>query len=274
MRSLPSIIKASQYDGIHGQSVNPSELPRMRPSNAANPVQNIRDAKDQHQAIVKEALQKAKDIVEATQTYSLNQLKESAMRMNEECAQMKIRSYEDGYRQGLAEGQNEGREIGYEDGYQQGLKKAREEVETQNKATSEAAKEEISRILESIEAQKTEILNRFEGDLEGLSIAIAQKILRRELSTDENTLKTIVESVLEPYRNQAWVKINVSPSNAELIMKADQTIIENLQKVSNNVKIVPSPELKDGDCIIDLPDRLINAGVDEQLGQIKTALSV
>lgn len=269
MRSLPSIIKASQYVGVSGKSVNPSELPHAHPA-SGTPA----NAKSQHEAIVNEAFRKAKDIVEATQNYSLNQLKESAMRMNEECAEMKIRSYEDGYAKGLAEGKSEGHQLGYDDGYRQGMKKAREEVEAENREQSEAAKQEIGGMLESIENRKSEILKKFEEDLEGLSVAIARKIVRRELKTDEKALRSIIESVLESYRNQAWVKINVSPSNAELLMKADQGIIMDLQKVSSNVKIVSTPELDDGGCVIDLPDRLIDASVDTQFDQVQTALGL
>jgi Flagellar biosynthesis/type III secretory pathway protein len=274
MRSLPSIIKASQYGVVSGRSVNPAELPHARSASAAASAASSADAKNRHEAIVNEAFRKAKDIVEATQNYSLNQLKESAMRMNEECAEMKIRSYEDGYARGLAEGKQEGEQLGYDDGYRQGLKKAHEEVEAENREQSESAKQEIGRMLESIENGKSEILTKFKEDLEGLSVEIARKVVRMELRTDEKALQSIIESVLESYRNQAWVKINVSPSNAELLMKADQGMIRDLQKVSGNVKIVSSPEMDDGGCVIDLPDRLIDAGVDTQFDQIQTALGL
>lgn len=264
---MPSIIKASQYGDVKSQgsaTENPADLLRKSQSIAEY------EARDQHQAIVNDAFQKAKNIVEAAQNYSLNQLKESTMRMNEECAQMKIRSYEDGYNEGLAKGKQEGHDLGYEDGYQQGLKKAEEE----NKETSRRTRNELSRILEAAESKKNEVLVQFEEDIGSLAVAIAQKIIKKELSTDEKAIQSIIQNVLETYRNQEWVKIAVSPNTAELLTKADRNIIQALQDVSNNIKIISSPEMDDGGCKIDLPDRLIDAGADTQLNQIKSALNL
>lgn len=273
MRLLPSIIKASQYGDVRiceVSSVKPAKTP---PSSISVEIAK-READEQHQAIVRDAVQKAKNIVEAAQNYSTNQLRESTMRVNEECAQMKIRSYEDGYREGFDKGKKEGVDLGYQEGYQNGLKQAEEEVLTRNKAESEAAKDEIGRILSAIEGEKEQILSKYENDLEGLSLQIAQKILRKKLEMDPLVIQDIIRNVLDTYRNQAWVKIQVSPYTSELLAKSDRKLIAALQEVSDNVKIVASPDMNDGDCVIDLPDCMIDAGVDTQLDQVKTALRV
>ncbi len=278
MRLLPSVIKASQYGdvGVQSQSVHPSELPRSRAAGSSP-----KAVKEQHQAIVNEAFHKAKDIVEAAQNYSLNQLKESAARMNEECAEMKIRSYEEGYSEGLSKGNEEGLKLGQEEGYRQGFKKAEEEFESRKTELEaeyqkklDTAQKQISALLEAIENKKSEILTDFEEDLEGLSIAIARKVVQKELSTDETALRSIIENVLEPYRNQAWVKISISPADAPKLMKADQSIALDLHKISDNIKIVPDPNLNEGGCLVELPDRLIDAGTDTQLNEIKTKLEL
>lgn len=267
---MPSIIKASQYGDVKSEGILTGNPANLRKASSDGITKD--EARDQHQAIVNDAFQKAKNIVDAAQNYSLNQLKESTMRMNEECAQMKIRSYEDGYSQGFTEGKEEGHDLGYREGYQQGLKKAEGEVREANRQVSEKGRNEISRMLEAIENKKSEVLGKFEADLEGLSIAIAQKIIKKELSTDETAIRSIIQNVLETYRDQAWVKITVSPTNAELLTKADRSIIQSLQDVSANVKIVASPKMNEGDCEIDLPDRLIDAGTDTQLNEIKAAI--
>ena len=120
-----NIIKASQYDEMRSRdalTADSDHLPPLSPDQMTK-----REVRDQHQAIVNDAFKKAKNIVEAAQTYSLNQLKESTMRMNEECAQMRIRSYEEGYDRGLAEGKTEGTALGFQSGYEEGLKRANEE---------------------------------------------------------------------------------------------------------------------------------------------------
>jgi flagellar biosynthesis/type III secretory pathway protein FliH len=272
MRSLLNIIKASQYDELKGgESAKKTEAEPPHSS----PTQVAREAKDQHQAIVNDAFKKAKNIVEAAQNYTLNQLKESTMRMNEECAQMKIRSYEDGYSQGLAEGKNEGYSIGYQAGYEEGLKRAEKENQTvveDIRRANEEKEKELLNMLKTVENRKTEILERFEADIQHLALTIAQKVIRKEVSVDEKAIKAIILDAMDSYRNQEWVKISVSRNTAELLARADSKLVEALKEVSDNVKIVSSFEMKDGDCQIELPDRLIDAGVDTQMNCIKAAL--
>lgn len=272
MKSLLNIIKASQYDGSGGQEPDQkaqSGLPRSFPA------QETREAKDQHQAIVNDAFKKAKNIVEAAQNYTLNQLKESTMRMNEECAQMKIRSYEDGYRRGLAEGKEEGHALGCQAGYEDGLEKAARENQAaleEIRRENEQKQQELLELLKTVEDKKSEILERFEADIQGLAIAIAQKVIRKEISMDSKAIQAIVLDAMDSYRNQEWVKISVSRNTAELLTKADCKLVEALKEVTDNVKIVSSFDMKDGECEIELPDRLIDAGIDTQMNCIRAAL--
>lgn len=276
MRSLLNIIKASQYDEL--KSREPVKVPKNPP---VKPVEM--DPQERHEAIVKEAVKKARDIVEAAEYYSKAQLREATMRMNEECAQMKIKSYEEGFNQGLAEGKKEGKEIGYQEGYGEGLRKTEEErqklLEDKQKMleeiqkANEAKENELKQMLEAVENKKEEILQRFEEGIQNLAITIAEKVIRKEVSLNEKAIRAIVLDVLDSYRNQEWIKISVSPNSAELLVKADCSLAEELKEISNNVKIVSSPELQDGDCRIELPDRLIDAGVQTQMEYIKSALA-
>jgi flagellar assembly protein FliH len=274
MRLLLNIIKASQYNEMKSKNTLTEESDSPQLSSADLTKNQVRD---RHQEIVNEAFKKAKDIVDAAQNYSMNQLKESTMRMNEECAQMRVRSYEDGYSQGLAEGKAEGNDLGYRAGYEEGLKITEEENEKLKSVMKQANEDklnELSQMLNAVECKKTEILNQFEADIQNLAITIAQKVIKKELSTDEKAMQAIILDVMESYRNQEWVKISVSPNTVEQLTKADSNIVQVLKEFSNNVKIVPSPEMKEGDCQIDLPDRLIDAGTDTQMDRIKAALKL
>lgn len=272
---MPNIIKASQYDDIMGSKLvtaKPVEL-TARPSELLGSAPKI-NLKEQHQQIMNDALQKAKNIVEAAQNYSLNQLKESTMRMNEECAQMKLRSYEDGYRLGHEEGYTEGHEQGHQEGYDLGHDEGYAQGARQAKAEVQQTLSELRQMIETVQKKEEELLAQYQEDLVGLSVAIAQKVIRAELSLDEKAMQSIIQNVVESYRDLAWIKIQVSSSTAKLLLKSDRSMGEALQQVSNNVKIIENPEMDDGDCIIDLPDRRIDAGVGSQMGQIRSALGM
>ena len=130
MRSLPNIIKASEYVSIKNGTAFPANNRSSRTVNGHlwEQDEELKKAQDD-QIIVDKAHQEAQKLMEAAQNYSMNKVKETTQRMNEEAAQVWAQSHQEGYQKGLSEGQKGGNELGYKDGYEQGIKKAEEENE-------------------------------------------------------------------------------------------------------------------------------------------------
>lgn len=273
MRSLHNIIKASRFDTANFPpleekaarlAANPAELPAP-PQNPGVPAAAVSPQEERH-AIMNDALSKAKTLVEAAQNYSLQQLQESTARMNEECAQRKLEGYRQGLEQGAQEGRSKGYADGYSEGYAQGQKQARQEVQE----TLDA----LARMIDTAEQKGSDLLAHYESDLESLAVTIAQKILRRELIEDPCAIRTLVQNVLGAYRNVEWVTVTVSPETAEKLTAMEPAMAQALREVSGNIKITACPEMKNGDCVIDLPDRRIDAGADSQMSRVKMALGL
>lgn len=265
MRSLLNIIKASQVDA---EILPAKEKEDVRPPADPAELPTVPEVtpQEQHHAIVNDALNKAKNIVEAAQNYSLQQLRDSAVRMNEECAQRKLQGYRQGFVQGEKEGKLKGRDDGYTEGYAQGAKQARQEVQ--------ATLDELTQMIGVVEQKGSELFARYESDLQSLAVAIAQKIIRRELIEDPSAIRSILQSVLSAYRDVAWVTITVSEGTAAKMAEMEPGIVKALQEVSKNIKIAGSPNMKEGDCVIDLPDRRIDAGIDSQMSRVKMVLGL
>lgn len=275
---MSSVIKSTQYDGVNNVILLPVDSPEFKiqekraAEKKASEKQNekntfdhsISEAQEQSKQILSEAFSKAKQIMEAAQTYSQTQIKDATERMNQECVQMKRQSHDEGYALGMIEGRNAGKTAGYREGYEEGLQKAA--GENQQKA------DELSLMLETVEKKKAQILEKFSGDLEELAISIAKKIIKKELSMDENVMRSIIVNAIDSYRNQDWVRICVSKNTADILLQTDNSIIEALKNVSDSVKVVASPDMEDTDCIIDMPEQIIDAGIDTQLENIRKAL--
>ena len=137
-------------------------------------------------------------------------------------------------------------------------------------ADAEARKSlnEISQMVESIEEGKTKILQGCENGVQELAMTMAKAILRRELEIDDKTMRSIIISAMDGYRNQSWVRIYVSRKTASDLMKADNNIVEALKDISDSVKVVSSPGLGDSACILETPDQVIDAGIDSQLDKL------
>lgn len=251
MKSLSSVIKASQYSAPK-QDVSSAFL--IRKSSTEIKCKSVLD----------EAFEKAEQIVESAQNYSEEQRKACDVRTETELREAKKQGYQDGFARGREEGLQDGKQSGLRQGMSEGARKA--------EADNQKRLDELAEMIRSVESAKEEILNQFQSDLKDLAMTIAQAVVRRELKTEEGTMDTIIRSALDSYRNQEWVKISVSEHTAELLTKADSSLIQALKSVSDHIRVAAVSGADDGSCVIEMPDQVIDAGIDSQFQKIQSAL--
>jgi len=248
MRSLSSVIKSYQYGRVSAPEAG------ARPG--AGEGQGTRSADG--------AFLMARQIVAAAQEYRIRVGRETAEESRREYEQARRRGYREGFAQGVSEGKKSGAEEGKKSGYEEGVEKA----EAENRKTMG----ELSRMVEAVEKDKTDILRKFEDGIEELAFAMARAVLKRELSLDEDALRSIILSAADSYRNQAWVRIRVSEKDAGVLLRPDKSIAEDLKNVSGSVKVIPVPDMEDGSCVIEMPDQVIDAGIGSQLRKLEDAV--
>ncbi len=247
MRLLNKVIKASQYTSLSAEP----EAQKIQPKAAAG---------EKVKSVLDQAFEKANKIVESAENYRASQMQECNRRADEELQDAKKQGHEAGF----ARGRKEGKEAGMRQGLAEGAQKA----EAENRKTLH----ELDEMIQSVEKSKTEILSKFESGLQDLAVTIARAIVKKELAIDPKTLHSIIQNAVDSYRNQAWVRIYVSGKTADLLTKADLSIAQELQSVSDRVKVVVTPEFSEESCVIETPDQVIDAGLDTQLEKIKSAL--
>ena len=181
-----------------------------------------------------------------------------------EVAEIKKRANEDGYNAGLEIGKNKG----YDEGYQAGLKTIREELSKEN----ETRLNELKSMIELIERNKQVIISKYENDISKLSLDIAEKIMRQKIELKDNFLTKIIESVIKDYKNVDWVKIYISDNEDAKMIEADKSLIDELNKISSDIKIEVKKDLSNGSCIVETPDSIVDASLDTQLNNLKEIL--
>ncbi|MFU0831614.1 MAG: Flagellar assembly protein FliH [Oscillospiraceae bacterium] len=256
MKLLSNIIKASQYDpSIEEQTVQ-----------FADGKSDAENAENQEAlTILNQAFEKARQIVESAQNYRAEVMRSCAKQVETEFQEAKNRGYQEGLDRGFAEGQKKGLESGMRQGFSEGVQKAEEE--------NQKYLDELAEMLQSVEASKTEILHKFETDLKNLAVTIARTVIKKELEIDSKTMHSIIRNAVDSYRNQAWVRIHVSGKTADLLTKADVAIAQELKSVSDHVKVVVTEGMNDESCVIEMPDQVIDAGIETQLNKIQSALN-
>ena len=92
-----------------------------------------------------------------------------------------------------------------------------------------------------------------------LSIAIARRILRRELSVDPGALGGIVKACLEKLESQQVQRIRIHPTAAEALRS----------KLDPGVPLIADASLASGDVRIETDQGEVDAGLETQLDEIE-----
>ena len=170
-----------------------------------------------------------------------------------------------------------GREIGeregYEKGYLDGYEKAQQEVENTLKKEADELLLELRDLIASVEQKKREMLEQYKDDLRDIAISIAEKIIRVSLKSSGDIIKRMIISATEGIMSKEWVKIYIARCDAEMAVNGDSMLINSISYVSDHIKIIVMENEAPGTCILEFPDKVIDASTNTQIENIKEIIS-
>ncbi len=114
--------------------------------------------------------------------------------------------------------------------------------------------------------QRRKLRRGCEEDCVKLSIAIARRVLRRELSVDPEAVLGIVKAALARLEGREVERIRVHPDDAELIRR----YIDGA--AGRQLEVVGEPRVERGTCIIETARGALDASVETQLAEIQRGL--
>ncbi|WNR46644.1 FliH/SctL family protein [Paenibacillus roseipurpureus] len=208
-------------------------------------------------------------IIQDAEAFASDQI-DQAMR---ECAQLReqtqaeIKQWWDGKRVEDAEHVQLSRQNGYEEGYQQGVAHAEEEIRNEygNMLT------EARQILEQSYKLKQQIIQESEPFLIELSTSIAEKIIGRQLSLEPTWVTELIQKVLARRREKGIITLCVSPSQFAYVQDAREELVTSIDSQAE-LEIIPDSSVQDQGCVIRSSYGSIDARIDTQLKEIKSAL--
>ncbi len=150
--------------------------------------------------------------------------------------------------------------VGKQEAFQAGLHQGREEAVS---AIRESA-EKVAGTLAEILLFKRKLRLDAEREVVRLSLAIAHRILNRELATDPDALEGVVHAALSKLQNRDLWQVRVGPQ-ASAITNA----CLDRAGLAGTVKVVVDPALHPGDLLIDTPTGELDASVNTQLHEIE-----
>jgi flagellar assembly protein FliH len=126
----------------------------------------------------------------------------------------------------------------------------------------------LARSIDEIGGLRARLRAEAEADLIQLALAIARRVLRRELAIDPEALHGLVLGALEKLSGQEITRVRVHPSHAALIT---ESLRQN--SASAKVEVIADPSRAVGAVIFETPRGNLDASVDSQLQEIERGLA-
>jgi flagellar assembly protein FliH len=146
----------------------------------------------------------------------------------------------------------------YQNGVRDGDSAATQRMGGQVKAKID----QLSRSIEQLALHRGKVQREAEPELVRLSLAIARRIMRRELSVDPESLLGLVKAGLERIESADVHRVRVHPEHASILAGL-------LEGAARSVEIAPDPGLPVGAVIFETSRGSLDVGLETQLKEIE-----
>ena len=125
----------------------------------------------------------------------------------------------------------------------------------------------MAHTVEELERLKASLVHQTERQVVQLALALARRIVRRELTLDPDLVGAMAHVALERLGDASPATIRLNPEDYAVV--ASQ---RGESWAGTNVSVVPDPALPRGGCHVESAFGVIDASVDAQLGELAAAL--
>lgn len=153
----------------------------------------------------------------------------------------------------------EGITLGYQEGYEKGLKEAN------------ILKEQAQSLLAEARKAYRGVMVQAEPNLLELSILIAEKIIKKQVALEPDTVKTLVTGLLKEVHAGETFFLYVNPKDTKLLEEARQELKE-AAPVGVALHIVPDKSISPGGCRLETETAYYDATIEGQLVELKKLL--
>ncbi len=154
-------------------------------------------------------------------------------------------------------------------GWQTGYTEARQAVETELAEALTA----VQQLAESTMQAHNQFLNDNQAEVGRLAIAIAEKIIGKELSLNPKIITDIIAQAIKAANIRGACRILVNSKDYEII-EPFWTAIPSFQPPGYTWELLPDTRVSRGGCIIEAGGGTIDAQLETQLEQVATALQI
>ena len=145
-------------------------------------------------------------------------------------------------------------------GFDEGVRKAKDEASAEIRASGER----LARNLKELAALKQRIRNEAEGEVVRLSLAIARRILHRELTVDAESIEGVVHAALRTLEHRDVLRVRVAPDAIGVM----RSVLERAAG-GHGIEVTSDHRMGVGDIVFETAMGELDASIDTQLQEIQ-----
>ncbi len=135
-------------------------------------------------------------------------------------------------------------------------------------ARSEAVLQRLKQTIEELQSLRAEMIHKTERQVVQLAIAMAKRIVHREISLDPELLSAMARVALDRLGDAASATIRLHPDDYAATAGANGDV----RTESTVVRVVADPVVRRGGCLVQSEFGLIDVSADAQIQELATAL--
>lgn len=126
----------------------------------------------------------------------------------------------------------------------------------------------LAQTLDELQSLRTDLIRRTEREVVELSLAIAHRVLQREVSLDHELMLAMARVALDRLADVATASIRLHPEDYHVTVAArgSSTV------ASHGVEIVADPAVRRGGCVVQSEFGSVNVGLTAQIDELTHAL--
>jgi flagellar assembly protein FliH len=151
--------------------------------------------------------------------------------------------------------------------YQKGFQEGQVQEKGQSGAEMQAAIQRLSKTVAEAAELRPRLRREAESDVVQLSLAIARRVLRREMSIDQSAMQALVKVALEKLERQEICRVYVHPSQAPAVKAGLEA------QGTRAVEVVAEMSRDSGSLVFETNRGKLDASVNAQLEEIERGLT-
>lgn len=159
-------------------------------------------------------------------------------------------------------------QVAYERGLSDGVRKGKELEKNETLQALEA----MSAIVKEMSALKKSILENLEGEIVQLSLAIAERVIHVEATTNREVIRGVLKEAIKNIGDREDMKIRVHPQDFQFMIEIKNDFLQSFDGI-RNMTFTEDESIQRGGAIIETVCGEVDARLDQQLNEMKTAMA-